>query len=123
MGNENLYLELAATCLETIDKLEETTTLADVLSVYSEFVEQYGFTSVAICQLANPHLLQSPSSQVFISTWNDEWAEKWWTSGFMEHDPIIQYMLKTRAPFSWDVAYQHASKSVSYTHLTLPTKA
>ncbi len=104
------YLELATTGLETIDQIEETTTPKDVLSVYFGFVQNYGFTSVAMCQLANPHLLQDPASQIFISTWSEEWGQHWWTSGYMEHDPVIQYLLKTRKPFSWDTAYRHASK-------------
>lgn len=102
--------DIASDGLTAIDNIEAAVSLDEVLRSYKSYIEKYGFTSVAMCQLANPVLLRDPSSQIFISSWHEEWADHWWQSGYMQHDPIIQYLLKTRKPFSWDTAYRHASQ-------------
>lgn len=102
--------DLAFDALATIDAVEASSDLDRVSKIYSAYVARYGFNSVAMCQLASPVLLQDPNSQIFMSTWPDEWARHWWESGYMQHDPIIQFLLKSRKPFSWDTARRHASQ-------------
>jgi len=106
----DIYLELAINTLHTIDRVEATATLEELLEVFSEFVGQYGFTSIALSQLSNPHIAQDPANQIFITNWSPEWRAQWWENGYYEHDPIVHYLLKTQKSFSWDVAYRHASK-------------
>ena len=93
-----------------IDSIEVTTSLEQLLEVYSNFVSQYGFTSLVVGQLFNPLLAQDPANQILITNWNLEWQEVWWDNGYYEHDPIVHYLLKTQKLFSWDIAYRHASK-------------
>ena len=93
-----------------IDSIEATTSLEQLLEVYSDFVGQYGFTSLVVAQLFNPLLARNLANQISITNWNLEWQEIWWENGYYEHDPIVNYLFKTQKLFSWDIAYQNASK-------------
>ena len=95
---------------QVINDVEATKTLEELTVVFNKFIEQFGFTSIAISQISNPLLIKDPSNQVFITTWSPEWQEHWWKSGYYQHDPIIHYLLKSRSIFTWDVVYQQASK-------------
>ena len=96
--------------LHIIDSIEATTTREQLLEVYSDFVGQYGFTSLVVAQLFNPLLARNLANQISITNWNLEWQEIWWENGYYEHDPIVNYLFKTQKLFSWDIAYQNASK-------------
>lgn len=96
--------------LLAIDKIEHTETLEAALAAFKVFVSMYGFNSVAICQLVNPMLIDLESPPIFITDWPDKWKEHWWSNDYMQHDPIILFLLKSRKPFSWATAYQYASK-------------
>jgi len=102
--------EVAAGGLAAIDRIELTTTLEDTLAVFKAYISMHGFTSVAICQLVNPMLIDLENPPVFITDWSDGWREHWWSNDYMQHDPIIQFLLKSRKPFSWCTAFQYASK-------------
>lgn len=106
MENESI----AESGLAAIDQIELAATLEDTLAVYKEYISIHGFTSVAICQLVNPMLIDLEHPPVFITDWPDEWRKHWWSNDYMQHDPIIQFLLKSRKPFSWSTAYQYASK-------------
>ena len=96
--------------MQIIDNVESTTTLEELTSVYQAFVESYGFTSIAMSQISNPLLLDDPANRVFITTWNPEWLAHWLENRYYEHDPVIHHLLRTRKIFSWDTAYEQASK-------------
>jgi len=106
MKSENI----AEDGLSAIDLIESTTTLEETLTVFKAYISIHGFTSVAICQLVNPMLIDLKNPPVFITDWSDEWREHWWSNDYMQHDPIIQFLLKSRKPFSWSTAYQYASR-------------
>lgn len=106
MGKQNITED----GLLAIDRIECTETLDATLAAFKAFISLYGFNSVAICQLVNPMLIDLDHPPIFITDWSDEWQEHWWSNDYMQHDPIIQFLLKSRKPFSWATAYQYASK-------------
>lgn len=105
-GNTNI----AERGLAIIAQIEETHSLSASLRVFKSFVAEYGFTTVSMCQLINPALINIDKPPVFITDWPTEWREHWWANNYMQHDPIIQFLLKSRKPFTWQTAYQYASK-------------
>jgi len=106
----SLYGNMMTQRSHIIDSIEATTTREQLLDVYSNFIGQYGFTSLIVAQLFNPLLAKDPVNQILITNWSLKWQGYWWENGYYEHDPIVHYLLKTQKLFSWDVAYRHASK-------------
>lgn len=103
-------MDAALDCISTIDGIEAEDDFDKILGIFSNYVGRYGFTSVAICQLTNPASISDTKSQIVLTNWPDEWRSQWWESGYMQHDPIIHYLLRSRVAFRWSTAYLHASK-------------
>lgn len=101
----------APATIAVIERIETTSDPPTIVAVYSEFVADYGFDSVAMAHLVNPALLQSPANDWFNhSTWPVEWYQSWTDERFIFHDPIARYALRTNRPFTWAQAYAHGSR-------------
>ncbi len=96
--------------ISVIDEIESQEDAQCALSAFGKFITQFGFDSILIGQLVNPILKQKHELPIALSTWPEEWAERWLKKGYIIHDPITQYLLKSRKPFLWSTAYKHASQ-------------
>ncbi|MBL4595624.1 MAG: LuxR family transcriptional regulator [Robiginitomaculum sp.] len=100
----------ALDALSVIEEIESQEHEEDVLAIFYKFITKFGFNSVLIGQLVNPILKQKSDLPIALSTWPDEWSERWLKEKYIIHDPITQYLLKSRKPFLWSTAHAHATK-------------
>ena len=100
----------ATQVLSAIDDIESQETVESTISIFSDFVGQYGFSSVVFGQMVNPVLVKEKGNNIFETTWPEEWLAKWWSKDYILNDPIAKFTIQTRRPFSWKQAYNHANK-------------
>jgi LuxR family quorum sensing-dependent transcriptional regulator len=82
-----------------------------VLDRFSKYLAKFGFATVALGHLSNPAMkLPSRTDWFTIGNWPDEWRHHWLKNNFVMHDPIARMALRTRKPFTWRHAYEHASR-------------
>ena len=92
--------------LKTIDRSESSDA---VISAFMAFVEPLGFTSFLISQLANPLRSEFRSAMTY-TNWPTDLVESRFKKVGMIHDPIVQYGIRSRHPFAWSQAIEHASR-------------
>ncbi len=80
-----------------------------VVHIYSAFITKLGFESIALGYVINP-ANTGAETEFQVTTWPDDWVERWRGSDFIIHDPIARYSLRTRQPFTWKTAYEHGSR-------------
>lgn len=95
--------------LETISAIDCSESTEDVIRLFMEYASQQGFSSFLIAQVINP-LRPNADKAMLYTNWPDELIETRFAKNQIIHDPIIQYGLKSKYAFSWDDAYEHASR-------------
>ena len=93
--------------LSTLQDIEQASTSDDVVEAFAEFVGSFGFTSIAISQFANPARIPL-DQRISVSTWPQEYAALRSLNPEEIHDPIISFALRSRKPFLWREAFDHA---------------
>ncbi|GJL92150.1 LuxR family transcriptional regulator [Hyphococcus sp.] len=101
MGNNSFGI---ADAIATIDAIERHDSPRQVLDEFAKFAVSYGFSSVAIGQLASP-IPQTKSSIIQLSTWPKAWADYWVKNMLLVSDPIAKMALTQHRPFLWDEAF------------------
>lgn len=95
--------------LKTIRAIEAETSVEGVTGRFLAFVQPFGFTNLYIGQLINP--LNVPADQFMaISNWPAELQERRKAMHASVHDPVVKCALRSKKPFRWSTAYQHASR-------------
>ena len=87
--------------------VDEAASVDGVVKVYERFIAAYGFRSIALGYLVQP---DNPNTDFQVHTWPAEWYEQWHTRDLIIHDPIARYALKAKRPFTWNTAYDHATR-------------
>ena len=102
---------LAINAIQVIEDIETKTHRKEVLAVYKKYISKFGFDSFFIGRVVNPVLTTKEAwLPLALTDWPEEWYKRWLEKGYAIHDPITQYLLKSRRPFLWSTAYAHASK-------------
>jgi LuxR family transcriptional regulator, quorum-sensing system regulator BjaR1 len=95
--------------LSLLDDLQACRTSQQVIDTFSDYVREFGFTSVAVSQFANPARIPL-SRRIALVTWPEEYQNLRMDDQDEVHDPIISYALRSRKPFLWREAYEHADR-------------
>lgn len=96
--------------LETIRSVQATQTVDETIVALSRFIETYGFERIFLGQLVNPANI--PLKDIlYVSDWPDELKEHRRRQMAILHDPIANCALRSKRPFSWAEAREHASRA------------
>lgn len=94
--------------LDCIGAMEAAERQTAVLEICGDFLEKFGFQSIALGYLINP--ASAIDGQNFqVTNWPAEWYERWRDSDYIIHDPIVRYALRAQRPFTWRTAYEQGS--------------
>ncbi len=97
--------------VEVIASIDSESDAAAVFNRFSGYLKKFGFQTVALGQLTNPAMRSAADDKWFaVGNWPTEWKEHWLGKNLIIHDPIARMALKTRKPFTWRHAYEHASR-------------
>lgn len=100
-----------AELIEVIAAIDSETVSDKVFDKFAQYLKKFGFQTVALGQLTNPAMRSAAGDKWFaVGNWPAEWKEIWLNKNFIIHDPIARMALKTRKPFTWRHAYEHASR-------------
>jgi len=96
--------------LEAIRAVQLTETAGETISELSRFIENYGFERIFLGQLVNP--ANVPIKDIlYVSDWPEELKEHRRSQMAILHDPIAICALRSKRPFSWAEAREHASRA------------
>jgi LuxR family quorum sensing-dependent transcriptional regulator len=96
--------------LDAIRSVQSMQTVEDTIAVLSGFIEHYGFERIFLGQLVNP--ANVPLKEIlYVSDWPDELKEHRRNQMAILHDPIAICALRSKRPFSWAEARDHASRA------------
>jgi len=95
--------------LDAIRTINATGTPQAAVSALSAFIESYGFDRIYLGQLVNP--ANVPFKNIlYISDWPDELIAQRRSLMAALHDPIALCALRSKRPFTWAEAREHASR-------------
>lgn len=103
MQNRDEQLTLNAVRTRTLHQLVEgiatTEDEQELATRFTDFIESYGFTSVASVSLP----LSEPVTEdcILINTRPKAWVNEYLENGFLLHDPILRNSLTFGHPFAW----------------------
>tara|TARA_R110001606_G_scaffold319062_1_gene465947 strand:+ start:27017 stop:27745 length:729 start_codon:yes stop_codon:yes gene_type:complete len=99
-----------AAVLATIRTIQAMTTSEAVIAVLGQFIERYGFERIFLGQLVNP--ANVPLKDIlYVSDWPDALKAERESRMAILHDPIAICALRSKRPFSWEEARQHATRA------------
>lgn len=99
-----------AAVLEAIRSIQATQVVGETIRVLSGFIEAYGFERIFLGQLVNP--ANVPLKDIlYISDWPEELKEHRRSQMAILHDPIAICALRSKRPFTWAEAREHASRA------------
>lgn len=102
---------IGAELVDIIGDVESETEPEAIVKLYSGYVSRFGFDSVGMGQLVNPaHVADVQNDWFRISTWPLEWRKRWMRENFVMHDPIARMAVRSMKSFTWQKAYEHASR-------------
>lgn len=95
--------------LAAIREINASETPGAAVAALSAFIETYGFERIYIGQLVNP--ANVPFRKVlYISDWPEELIEQRRSMMAALHDPIAICALRSKRPFTWAEAREHATR-------------
>jgi LuxR family transcriptional regulator, quorum-sensing system regulator BjaR1 len=95
--------------LDAIRSITASGTSQETIHVLGGFVERYGFEKIFLGQLVNP--ANVPLKDIlYISNWPDELKAERRRQLAILHDPIARCALRSKRPFSWEEAREHAGR-------------
>lgn len=92
----------AVAAIETIERQDDPRRVVDEFAI---FAQAFGFSTVAVGQLASP-ALNRDGSTIQLSTWPKEWADYWVHNRLIVSDPIAKMALMQNRPFKWNEAFE-----------------
>ena len=95
--------------LETIRSIDSCSTEQETLDVYTLFTSEFGLTNYLVSQVVHP-LKPNADKAMLHTNWPNELISERFAGMQLLHDPVVRYAIGSRFPFSWDIAYRHASK-------------
>lgn len=98
-----------STVLEAIRAINEAETPEATIAELSAFIEGYGFNRIFLGQLVNPANV-ALKDILYMSDWPDELKALRRTQMAILHDPIAICALRSKRPFTWAEAREHASR-------------
>lgn len=98
-----------APILQALKQIDRSDSPEDVLKQFMAFAQPLGFEHFLISQMVNPHSAEFRRAMTF-SNWPEELIIERMQNKKMLQDPIVQYSLRSRFFFSWDQAYEFASR-------------
>ncbi|MBI3778527.1 MAG: LuxR family transcriptional regulator [Gammaproteobacteria bacterium] len=90
----------SAHCHELIELLSKAGTVEEIHSACSALCEQFGFDRFQYGARI-PTSFVKPY-YIFISSYQNEWRDRYLAKGYMTIDPAVQYCANHLTPFSWD---------------------
>lgn len=109
--NEPVERFINSELIDVIAAIDSEKDSGVVFDRFAGYLMKFGFKTVALGQLTNPALRSAAGDKWFaIGNWPQAWKEQWLNKNFIIHDPIARMALKTRKPFTWRHAYEHASQ-------------
>lgn len=97
--------------LKTIQAINASVTLDEILDHLSHYGATLGFETVSIAPLINPVLMNINIAAIGRSTWPEEFLQNWIDGNYVIHDPISRHALTSRTPFTWNDIRETASKT------------
>lgn len=94
-----------------IDAIEAATDRIELLHAIKPFLSNRGVEYVGIGQLINPTAVSTPIADFGIADFPHEYLASWFARNDIMQDPITKYAMGTRNAFTWEEAYQRASKA------------
>ena len=95
--------------LSTIKSIDDADTAEETLQLLMVFASGFGFDRFFITQVVNPFGPDADKAMLH-TDWPDDLIEQRFENGNLLHDPVVQFGLRSRFPFSWKEAYVHASR-------------
>ena len=91
--------------IAAIDAIESHDDPRRVIDEFASFAKSYGFSTVAVGQLASP-AFNKAGSTIQLSTWPKDWADYWVENRLIISDPIAKMALMQNRPFQWNEAFE-----------------
>ena len=95
--------------LSILESIDQAAKAELVLGLCMKFANRFGFDRFLITQVVNPYGPDASKAMTH-TNWNDELMAQRFEGLKLLHDPVVQFGLRSRFPFAWTQAYEHASK-------------
>ncbi len=97
-----------ASAVKAIDAIESHADPRRVVEEFAAYARSFGFSTVAVGQIANP-ALEHERSIIRLSTWPKDWADYWVNNQLVVSDPVAKMALSQNRPFQWSEAFKKLS--------------
>jgi len=96
--------------LAAIRSVQATRAVEEAIGILAEFIGRYGFERIFLGQLVNP--ANVPLKDIlYVSDWPHELKAHRQNQMAILHDPVAICALRSKRPFSWAEAREHASRA------------
>lgn len=95
--------------LYTLKSIDRADTTEETLRLLMLFASSFGFDRFFITQVVNPFGPDADKAMLH-TDWPDDLIQHRFEKGNLLHDPVVQFGLRSRFPFFWKEAYNHASR-------------
>lgn len=98
-----------ADILAVLKGIDHAETPCQALERFQDFVGQFGIDRYLVSQMVNPLRPEAKHAMRF-TNFPEELIQSRFTSEQLLHDPVVQYGIRSRFPFSWQQAYDYAGR-------------
>lgn len=95
--------------LAVVSAIDKSIDAQSALNVFMCFASGFGFERFFITQVVNPFGPDAGKGMTH-SDWPDEIIKSRFEAAQLLHDPVVQFGMRSRFPFAWKDAYEHASR-------------
>lgn len=82
-----------------LDRLQRCTESAEIAAAIIKEMNDFGFECLTVWALPPPG--HNPDDGVLLNTRPEEYIDRYVEQNYVERDPVIKYLRKATAPFSW----------------------
>lgn len=86
--------------LQAAEKIDQATSVDEILGTFCTCLEQYGFCACLITQLPLSHESRW-HEHILANCWPHEWYQHYNATGHFRHDPCVALSRRTADPFPW----------------------
>ncbi|ESY01489.1 LuxR family transcriptional regulator [Mesorhizobium sp. LNJC405B00] len=101
-GNTRNWRRRLDDTYDVLERLRQSRSTDDVSNCFLAYACRFGATNLLAGQIPPPGSSRREQlSHVLLETWPKEWALRYFSSGYLFHDPTIRLVCRDSPPFLW----------------------
>lgn len=101
-GNTRNWRRRLDDTYDVLKRIGQSRSTDDISTCFLAYACQFGATSLLAGQIPPPGSSRREQlSHVLLATWPKEWSSRYFSSGYLYHDPTIRLVCRDSPPFLW----------------------